>query len=98
MARACRPPPIAAELGSLLAHFGELAPLAIELEMLRRGLEPRADVGLVARRHMSAGQRVMVVAKLYPEPDDKRGRGQNSLAAKHFPMVVAHERLREVRL
>jgi hypothetical protein len=43
MAIACPPPSIAAELGSLLAHFGGLAPLAVQCEMVRRGLSPRAE-------------------------------------------------------
>jgi hypothetical protein len=42
----------------------------------------------IARRHMTAGQRAMVVAKMYPE-NDEQGRGKKGVAATHFPMVPA---------
>src|SRR5277367_5079215 len=75
-----------AQVKALLDRFGGLAPLAVEIELVRRGLEPRADVVLVARRHISAGQRAMVVAKLYPEPEVAH-RGKKGSVAERFPMV-----------
>jgi hypothetical protein len=41
----------------------------------------------LARRHMTAGQRAMVAAKLYPEPDAKGSRGKKGCVAQQFPMV-----------
>jgi len=40
----------------------------------------------IARRHMTAGQRAMVAATIYPEPA-KVGRGQKVCVAQTFPMV-----------
>lgn len=40
----------------------------------------------LARRHMTPGQRAMVVAMMYPDADGQ-GRGKKGVAATHFPMV-----------
>jgi hypothetical protein len=40
----------------------------------------------IARRHMTAGQRAMVAAKIYPDVADK-GRGKNAASCSTFPMV-----------
>jgi hypothetical protein len=40
----------------------------------------------LARRHMNAGQRAMVVAMMYPEPEAP-GRGKKGSATEQFPMV-----------
>lgn len=48
-----------------------------------------------ARRHMQKGALAMVVAKAYPE-QDQRGRGNKSAATARFPMV-APRRLQEAR-
>ena len=50
----------------------------------------------VARRQMTKGAIAMVVAKAYPDPEEKKGGGQKSVATTHFPMVtrdkLAHAR------
>jgi hypothetical protein len=41
----------------------------------------------LARRHMNPGQRATVVAMMYPEADEKGGRGKTSVVRRVFPMV-----------
>jgi hypothetical protein len=50
----------------------------------------------IARRHMTAGQRAMAYAKIYPE-QEKRGRGNKSAKIGAFPGVV-HQRVSDARL
>ena len=41
----------------------------------------------IARRHMTRGAMAMIVAQVYPDSDEKRGRGKKSSVTEHFPMV-----------
>jgi hypothetical protein len=41
----------------------------------------------LARRHMTPGQRAMVVAVMYPESGKRTGRGNKVVGADDFPMV-----------
>jgi hypothetical protein len=50
----------------------------------------------IARRHMTAGQRAMAYARIYPE-QEKRGRGNKSAKIGEFTGIT-HQRFPDARL
>jgi hypothetical protein len=67
----------------------EIAKITPKFETLN-GIEPEAYIisQNLARRHMTGGQRAMVAAKIYPDPEKGGiGKGNTLKVYTHFPMV-----------